>query len=308
MQRNGGRFVPVWKRGQGGSLRDLGGDDLPDGGVGRCYLAGMVRAVSENVRHGVLVGAAAAVVVIVAMLPPIPQPTSYHAFADQRPWLSIPNALNVLSNIPFALLGWLGIAATFSRAGGKSSPFRDPWQRWPYAALFAGVALTGLGSSCYHWAPDNETLVWDRLPMAIGFMGLLTALLSERVSLTVARGLFPPLLAIGAGSVWYWNWTEVRGAGDLRPYIAVQFGSLLLVVLLLVLYPPRESGTGYLVAGLAAYAAAKGLEVADKQIFASLGEIVSGHTLKHLAAAGGVACLVAMLRVRSRLLKSSNDA
>jgi hypothetical protein len=42
----------------------------------------------------------------------------------------------------------------------------------------------------------------------------------------------------------------------------------------------------------------KGLEIADRQIFA-IGEIVSGHTLKHLAAAGGVACLIGMLRARA---------
>ena len=102
-----------------------------------------------------------------------------------------------------------------------------------------------------------------------------------------------------AASVGYWYWTELRNAGDLRPYLLVQFGSLLVVVLLLALYPARHPGTRYLVAGLAAYAAAKGLEIADRPIFA-LGHAVSGHTLKHLAAAAGVACLVAMLRARGR--------
>jgi len=160
-----------------------------------------------------------------------------------------------------------------------------------------GVALTTLGSSYYHLAPDNARLVWDRLPMAVGFMGLLTALFAERVSLTAAKWLFVPLLAAGAASVGYWHWSELQNAGDLRPYLLVQFGSLLVVVLLLVLYPARYPGTGYLVAGLAAYAAAKGLEVADRPIFA-LGHMVSGHTLKHLAAAGGVARLAAMLRAR----------
>jgi hypothetical protein len=91
--------------------------------------------------------------------------------------------------------------------------------------------------------------------------------------------------------------SELQNAGDLRLYFLVQYGSLLLVVLLLILYPARYPGTGYLVVGLAAYAAAKVFELADQEIF-SLGHIVSGHTLKHIAAAGGVACLVAMLRTR----------
>jgi hypothetical protein len=217
--------------------------------------------------------------------------------ADERTLVGIPNGLNVLSNLPFAIVGLMGLAATFGRRGDGSSPFVTRGERWPYAALFAGVALTALGSSYYHLAPDNARLVWDRLPMTIGFMGLLTALIAERVSVSLGRWLFAPLLLAGAASVWYWHWSELQNAGDLRPYLLVQFGSLLLIVLLLVLYPARYSGTGYLVLGLAAYAAAKGLELADRSIFA-LGEVVSGHTLKHLAAAGGVACLGVMLRAR----------
>jgi hypothetical protein len=249
-----------------------------------------------GVRHSILAAAVAGLILLVMSRPPLPQPLEYHAFADQRAWLGIPNSLNVLSNVPFAIVGLLGLAVIFGW-GGRPSPFSDSWERWPYATLFAGVALTSIGSSYYHLAPDNARLVWDRLPMAIGFMGLLTALLAERVSVPVSRWLFLPLLLIGAGSVGYWHWTELHNAGDLRPYLLVQFGSLLAIVLLLVLYPATFPGTGYLVAGLALYAAAKGLESADRPIFA-LGEIVSGHTLKHFAAAAGVACLAVMLRQR----------
>ena len=135
--------------------------------------------------------------------------------------------------------------------------------------------------------------------MTIGFMGLLTAIVAERVSVGVARRLFVPLLAAGAASVAYWYWSELQGAGDLRPYGLVQFGSLLVVVLLLFVCPARYPGSGYLFAGLGLYAAAKAFELADARILA-LGQIVSGHTLKHLVAAGGVACVVAMLRVRAK--------
>jgi hypothetical protein len=215
--------------------------------------------------------------------------------ADQRLWLGIPNCLNVLSNLPFAIVGLLGLIATF----GSGVGFRDSWERWPYTALFSGVALTTVGSSYYHLAPDNARLVWDRLPMAVAFMGLLTTVLAERVSLRVARWLFLPLLVVGAASVGYWYWSELRGAGDLRLYLLVQFGSLLVVVFLLSFYPTIYAGTGYFVAGLAAYAAAKGFELVDVAIF-SVGQIVSGHTLKHLVSAGAVACVVGMLRVRAQ--------
>ncbi len=253
----------------------------------------------RSIGHVLIALAVAATVTVAFAVPPMPQPLAYHRMADERSWLGTPNALNVLSNLPFAIVGALGLAATFAARGSGRGGWKDAWERWPYAALFIGVALTAVGSSYYHLAPDNGRLVWDRLPMTIGFMGLLTAIVAERVSVGAARRLLVPLLVLGAASVAYWHWTELQGAGDLRLYGLVQFGSLLVVVLLLVGYPARDAGNGYLHAGLALYALAKVLELADAQILA-LGGIVSGHTLKHLAAAAGVACVVAMLRARAR--------
>lgn len=248
-------------------------------------------------RNAVLALSVSGAVVAVLVAPALPQDPAYHVFADRRSWLGIPNSLNVLSSLAFAVVGLLGLAATFDRRLGVTA-FSDPWERWPYAALFAGTALTAFGSAYHHLDPDDVRLVWDRLPMTLGFMGLLTAVLAERLSVSIGRRLFVPLLALGAGSVLYWYWSELQGGGDLRFYALVQFGSLLVVLLLLFLYPARYSATGYLFAGLAAYAAAKALELADQPVFA-LGQMVSGHTLKHLAAAGGVACVAAMIRVRT---------
>lgn len=252
-----------------------------------------------NRRHAVLVLTVLAAAVGVALAPRLPQPAAYHLFADQRAVLGIPNGLDVLSNLPFAIAGVWGLAVVVDGHDGRACAFAEPWLRWPYATVFLGSLLTGLGSAWYHLAPDNARLVWDRLPMSIGFMGLVTAQLAERASPRFARQLFLPLLLLGAGSVLYWYWSELQGAGDLRLYGFVQFGSLLVVVLLLLLYRARQSGTGYLVAALAAYTAAKAFEFADARIFAMVG-VLSGHTLKHLAAAAGVVCLAAMLRVRQR--------
>jgi len=248
-------------------------------------------------RHALLTIAVLAAVIVVFMRPLIPQDPAYHVFADQRAWLGIPNCLDVLSNVPFAIVGLLGLVTVFGKA-----VFADPWERWPYAALFAGATLTAFGSAYYHLAPDNARLVWDRWPMTVGFMGLLAAVIAERVSVTLSRWLLIPLLVVGGGSVAYWYWSELEGAGDLRPYALAQFGSLLVIVLLLVLYRARYSGTVYFFAGVGAYAAAKIFEMADQAIFAA-GHLVSGHTLKHLAAALGIACLAIMLRSRVRLLQ-----
>lgn len=253
---------------------------------------------TRNLRHAVLAFGVALACAGILALPPIAQDPAYHRMADERSLLGMPNALNVLSNLPFGAVGLLGLATVFGRGVGRAEPLVGPGAARSYAVLFAGVALTMVGSAYYHLAPDDARLVWDRLPMTVAFVGLVAAMLAERVSPRLGRLVLGPLLVLGVGSVAYWCWSEVRGAGDLRPYVLVQFGSLLVVVLLLVLYPARYPGTGYLVAGLGLYAGAKLLEVADAKIYA-LGQVVSGHTLKHLVAAGGVACVVAMLRARS---------
>lgn len=163
------------------------------------------------------------------------------------------------------------------------------WHAGAYAALFTGLTLTAFGSSYYHLAPDNARLVWDRLPMTIGFMGLLTAMIGERVSAAAARVLLEPLLLLGAFSVALWAWTD-----DLRLYGIVQFGSLFVVLIVLVLYPGPYRDSKYVGWALAFYGLAKVFEALDEPIYA-LGGIVSGHTLKHLAAAAGLAPLIAML-------------
>jgi hypothetical protein len=250
----------------------------------------------RGIRHGIVLATVLGTFVVTLLQPPLPQSPAYHAFGDTRAWMGVPNAWNVLSNLPFAVVGLLGLAVVFRNRGRM---FHDAWERWPWAALFAGVVLTTLGSAWYHLSPGNASLVWDRLPMSIGFMGLVTAMVAERIGVPVARRLFVPLLVAGALTVVYWGWSEGRGAGDLRPYLFVQFGSLLVVVLLLVLYRGRYGGGGYVAAGLAAYLAAKVFEAGDQAVLAMTG-IVSGHTLKHLAAAVAVGCLVVMLRVRVR--------
>jgi hypothetical protein len=169
-----------------------------------------------------------------------------------------------------------------------------------WGTLFAGAIATSAGSIYYHWAPNNIRLFWDRLPMAVMFMAFLAVMLGERIGMRAGRVLFLPLVAGGAASVIQWRLTEAAGAGDLRLYIVVQFFPMLALPLLLALFPPRYSGTRGLVAAMGWYILAKLLEWGDSWIF-SWGELVSGHTLKHVASAAAVYTLVATLK-RRRLL------
>ena len=97
--------------------------------------------------------------------------------------------------------------------------------------------------------------------------------------------LLAPLVVAGLGSVLWWHGGEVRGHGDLRPYALVQFYPLVAVPLMLYLFEPRYTLGGAVLATVAVYGLAKVFELLDGPILA-MGSVVSGHTLKHLAAGG----------------------
>jgi hypothetical protein len=230
---------------------------------------------------GLVGGLAALAAAALGLVPAIPQDPAYHRLADSRAWLGIPNALNVLSNTGFLLVGALGLAYVVA---GASPAFREPGERWPYVVFFGGLLLTGFGSAYYHWEPGNARLAWDRLPLAITLMGLLAATIAERIGVKSGLWLLGPLVALAAGSVIYWHWTEQRGAGDLRLYALVQFYPLVAIPLMLWWLTPRYTSGGNLLAAAATYALAKGPELLDGWILSAT-RVVSGHTLKHLLAA-----------------------
>jgi hypothetical protein len=237
------------------------------------------------------------VAVVDFMLPPIPQPQWYHIFADQRSFLGIPNFGDVVSNVPFAIFGLWGLIFLLRLKPEQiSEHFTDRRERWFYLIIFVGIFLTAFGSSYYHLAPDNARLVWDRLPMTIVFMALISALIAERISLRVGLWLLPILLVIGVGSVLQWYISELRGAGDLRFYATVQTYAIIFLLMAL-LFPPRYTRGSDLAIVAGFYVVAKVLETFDKQIF-RLGNIVSGHTLKHLAAAFAGYWILRMLQRR----------
>ena len=132
--------------------------------------------------------------------------------------------------------------------------------------------LVSFGSAYYHYAPSNETLLWDRLPMTVAFMALFSMLLEERVT---QRRILMPLIALGLASAFYWRWS-----GDLRPYILVQFLPLILIPVILALYERRYLNNKLILTAFGLYVAAKLLEHYDRGIFTALP--LSGHTLKHL--------------------------
>jgi hypothetical protein len=247
----------------------------------------------------IIIGTLCTISVLIFLQGPIPQHPEYHNFADTRSLhVNIPNALNVISNVPFFFAGLYGIRVLTHHSHGA---FEIPKHRAAYWVLFTSTCLVAAGSAYYHWWPTMETLFCDRLPMTIAFMSIVTILLTEKVNPQRGHRTLLPLIAIGMFSVAWWLFTELHPArvGDLRLYIIVQCSPVLLTPMIVCFYPDRYSHTFYMHITTGLYVAAKITEVLDRQIYEWTGELVSGHTLKHLIAAVGPVLLAKMLQLRA---------
>ena len=180
-----------------------------------------------DLRAGVLAAAVLAGIAALAWVGPIPQDLRYHLFADTRTMGGLRNFWNVISNLPFLMVGVLGLLR-YSRLALEAT-------RTGYGLMCVGVALVGLGSAYYHDAPANSTLLWDRLPMTVAFMAFLSLLLRERVLQHARPWMLWALIAAGVASALYWAWSESLGQGDLRPYLLVQALPVVLIPLILML-------------------------------------------------------------------------
>ena len=217
---------------------------------------------------------------------PIAQDLRYHDFADRRTLLGIPNAMDILSNIPFLLIGLAGLRLIARRPDiGSTRQSRAAWY-----ALFASVFLVAFGSAYYHLAPGNYSLMWDRLPIGMGFMALVSIIISEFFAPRLGRLMLWPLLALGLFSVLYWYYSELQGAGDIRLYTFVQIYPLIVLPLILLACKSEQGKVSHFWWLWGAYMLAKLCEILDVPLYELT--MISGHTLKHLVAAGGLFILL----------------
>ncbi len=220
---------------------------------------------------------------------PIAQPEGYHDFADNRLWLGLPNAADVLSNLPFLLAGAFGLYG-LRHAGPAAGLFRG---------FFIAVLLTTAGSFWYHLAPDDTRLVLDRLPIAFACVLLLLAHAEPTLGPRSRPALWPALILAGA-SVWLWyagqRGSVEAGQGDLRLYLYLQFLPMLMMPALLLADARRRREWPWLLLILGLYAIAKALELNDAKVLGAL-DLISGHTLKHLLAACAAAAVLPLARL-----------
>ncbi len=232
----------------------------------------------------------------VLTLDPISQDLNYHQFKDRRIILGIPNFWNVISNLPFLLVGIMGLYSILCSA--KMNIIAE--LKTAYLLFFFSISLIAFGSAYYHLWPDNASLVWDRLPMTIAFMALFSIIICEFTCLQAGKYLLWPLLILGVFSVYYWHSTESHGEGDLRLYILVQFLPMLVIPLILLFFKSKFTHPNAYWLLLLCYVLAKIFEYFDEAIYHVL-FLPSGHSLKHIIASVGVFCLFKSYNIRQRI-------
>jgi hypothetical protein len=217
---------------------------------------------------------------------PAKQDQSYHDFADKRAFFEIPNFFDVITNISFAVFGFIGLYYCI-RKKQSDAP-------WSWIVFFFGVTFVCFGSGNYHLSPDNNTLVWDRLPITVGFMGFFIALLSEYIHPKIEKYFLLPAILLGISSILYWHYLD-----DLRYYIWIQYIPLLCIPIIMLVFKSNYSHQRYIIFALICYFLAKVTEFYDKEIFAFMNEQLSGHSLKHIFATLAALSLYIMLKHRN---------
>lgn len=228
---------------------------------------------------------------------PLPQDPAYHLLADTRTGPGgLPRAGDIITNLAILAAGLFGLAL-------RNRMNVAPEARAAADVLIAATILTAFGSAYYHLAPANATLIWDRLPIAIVLMSLLALVMADRVHPLFAREALWPFTGLGIASVLFWAASGAMGQEDLLLYLIVRVGAGVAIVLLLILRPPRHSGTIWLVAAMLCEVAMTILERFDHEVFRLTGGLASGHNLKHVLAGVALALLLWWLRARKTLAR-----
>lgn len=230
----------------------------------------------------------ATVLAVFSFLPAIPQDPCYHHFANDTMLVSIPNFYNVISNLGFVISGMVGLVVL------KKHRIKSPMV-W---LLFIGMLLTGFGSAYYHYNPNNQTLVWDRLPMTLVFSSFFAELYAQYFNYKHALCIWLFTICVGIVSIAYWYDTEKMAHGDLRLYAIVQFLPMLLISIMCIgSYNKNKIIHLPLLATFVCYLAAKMFEHFDHTIFAQT-HLIGGHFMKHVCASFATGCIVWMIKRR----------
>ncbi|RYF72032.1 MAG: hypothetical protein EOO22_11545 [Comamonadaceae bacterium] len=249
-------------------------------------------------------------VAVALLLPPLTgAQAGASLFADERAWHHLPNAMDVLSNVPFLAIGvwglrwlhWLDRSQQRAPHGAGDPPTNTLDCAWLF---FAGLIASAAGSAFYHLQPDVLRLAADRAGMTVAFAGLIGFAVCERVSQRAGWVAAWTTLASGLLAVAVWHET-----GNVTPWAVVQFGGMALVLTLTLAKPMHDAVGLKLGWVIFFYALAKGFELGDHAIYEATQHLVSGHSLKHLTAAlAGLPVLHALQTLNRQSLRHNPGA
>ncbi|MCM0148638.1 ceramidase domain-containing protein [Photobacterium galatheae] len=242
---------------------------------------------TERLKAVLLITSALVLLILVLSQSPITQPADFYQYADTRTRFGVPNFVNVISNLPFAIIGLLGIRLLSHTPKRQVVQVIEPNVAPAYFLFFQGLLATAIGSAYYHLTPTPFSLMLDRIPICLAFLSLYCIMLSEYIHPRLGQRLLFPLNLYGLLAVIYWYVQARTGdhSADLSAYVLVQLLPVLHVPMILFLYEEKRPGGGYYLAALISYGLAKLAEYLDSELFSLTGEWISGHSLKHLLAA-----------------------
>jgi hypothetical protein len=235
-------------------------------------------------------------VIALALAPPIVRTSTFHRYADVRGLWGLPNAGDVLSNLPLMIVGVLGLLAVRRVAG---------LPRALVALAFAGVLAIGVGSAVYHAHPVDATLAFDWGPIVVAMSWMISLIVADRISVRAGWvcAVVLPILSV-ASVAWWYAGGGFAGGGDLRFYVGMQLALVAAVPLIVFLYPRGRIDRWWLLAAVGTFLVARVIARNDVSLLETIG--VSGHSLKHVVMGLATWCvLVAVIRKPSPALASS---
>ncbi|KAG8052861.1 hypothetical protein GUJ93_ZPchr0001g31181 [Zizania palustris] len=279
----------------------LAAADLPHRGGGRISLGHLAASAlrREHRRRAIAGGAVLASALLLMATPRLRHSPALHLFADMRNLLGVPNTLNVITAYPLLLAGVPGLVLCLCGSGCFGISLR--WEALGWFLFYVGNVAAAFGSAYYHLKPDDDRLIWDRLPMMISASSLLSILVIERVDERAGLSCLLSLLCLILVSS-----ACERVLDDMRLWVVLNSAPCIAIPAMLFLFPPKYTHSRFWFIAIGFYLLARFEGLADRKVYSVNRYFISGHSLEHLCFAMVTLILTVMLSFRN--IKIARDS